>query len=232
MRMRELEERSGVGRETIRFYIREGLLPEPAREGRTSAQYSDDHVVRLKAIRRLQDERYLPLSVIKALLNADTPPDAASLAAFPELGEQVSAGHIGTATAAESLSALATRLSCEIFELEDLDRVGLIQIDRARAQPMVSADDVWLVEQTVRMREAGLNKERGFTADDFRFYLEFVDWLAGEEVKLFYGHMAGQATADQAVRAAEEGIAVMNDMLAALRRRAILAKLKQFKQGT
>ena len=31
MRMRDLERATGVGRETIRFYIREGLLPEPAR---------------------------------------------------------------------------------------------------------------------------------------------------------------------------------------------------------
>ena len=30
MKMRELEQRSGAGRETIRYYIRMGLLPEPA----------------------------------------------------------------------------------------------------------------------------------------------------------------------------------------------------------
>lgn len=40
MRMRELEARSGVGRETIRCYIREGLLPEPARAARNSASYT------------------------------------------------------------------------------------------------------------------------------------------------------------------------------------------------
>ena len=31
MKMKELEDRSGIGRETIRYYIREGLLPEPER---------------------------------------------------------------------------------------------------------------------------------------------------------------------------------------------------------
>lgn len=51
MRMRELEKRTGVGRETIRYYIREGLLPEPDRASRNSASYTDDHVARLKAIK-------------------------------------------------------------------------------------------------------------------------------------------------------------------------------------
>ena len=39
MRMRDLERATGVGRETIRFYIREGLLPEPERPGRNVAWY-------------------------------------------------------------------------------------------------------------------------------------------------------------------------------------------------
>ena len=43
MKMAELERRSGVGRETIRYYIREGLLPEPERRARNVAVYGDVH---------------------------------------------------------------------------------------------------------------------------------------------------------------------------------------------
>ena len=71
MRMRDLEKASGVSRETIRFYIREGLLPEPDRTHRNSATYSDDHLARLLTIRRLRDERFLPLSVIRSLFDGD-----------------------------------------------------------------------------------------------------------------------------------------------------------------
>ena len=69
--MRDLEKASGVGRETIRFYIREGLLPEPDKTSPNSARYTDVHVARLKAIKRLQEERFLPLAVIRTLLEAD-----------------------------------------------------------------------------------------------------------------------------------------------------------------
>ena len=37
MKMRELEQRTGVHRETIRVYLREGLIPEPERPRKTVA---------------------------------------------------------------------------------------------------------------------------------------------------------------------------------------------------
>jgi len=43
MRMRELEVKTGVSRETIRYYIREGIVPEPERPiefGRSSSYRS------------------------------------------------------------------------------------------------------------------------------------------------------------------------------------------------
>ena len=37
LKMKDLERTTGVGREAIRFYIREGLLPEPERPSRNVA---------------------------------------------------------------------------------------------------------------------------------------------------------------------------------------------------
>src|SRR5512132_1969078 len=71
LRMAELAARSGVPRETIHFYLREGLLPRPRKGGRTVAYYGEEHLDRLRIIRRLREEKYLPLAVIRRLL--DTP---------------------------------------------------------------------------------------------------------------------------------------------------------------
>lgn len=68
--MAELSARSGVPRETIHFYLREGLLPRPRKGGRTVAYYGEEHLERLRTIRRLRDEKYLPLAVIRRLLDA------------------------------------------------------------------------------------------------------------------------------------------------------------------
>ena len=75
MRMAELSRRSGIARETIHFYLREGLLPRPRKGGRTVAYYDEEHLERLRVIRRLRDEKYLPLAVIRRLL--DSPAAAA-----------------------------------------------------------------------------------------------------------------------------------------------------------
>lgn len=76
LRMAELSARSGMPRETIHFYLREGLLPRPRKGGRTVAYYGEEHLERLRTIRRLREEKYLPLAVIRRLL--DAPAAAAS----------------------------------------------------------------------------------------------------------------------------------------------------------
>jgi DNA-binding transcriptional MerR regulator len=66
--MSELAERSGVSAATIKHYLREGLLPEPVKTSRNMAYYPPEFVARLRTIKRLQEERYLPLRVIRELL--------------------------------------------------------------------------------------------------------------------------------------------------------------------
>lgn len=59
----DLEERTGVERGSIHYYIRKGLLSPPVRAGKTVAYYTSEHVKDLKTIRHLRKEGY-PLSVI------------------------------------------------------------------------------------------------------------------------------------------------------------------------
>ncbi len=69
-RMKDLCDASGLGRQAIHFYIREGLLPEGHKTGRNMAYYTQAHLDRLRLIRRLQDEQFLPLKAIRAVLSA------------------------------------------------------------------------------------------------------------------------------------------------------------------
>ena len=68
LKMSELAERSGVSAGTIKHYLREGLLGEGAdivRTSRNMAYYPPDYVERIQLIKRLQEERFMPLRVIK-----------------------------------------------------------------------------------------------------------------------------------------------------------------------
>jgi DNA-binding transcriptional MerR regulator len=56
----ELAERAGVSVRTVRYYISQGLLPGPGSRGK-HASYHEDHLARLRLIRRLA-ERHVPLA--------------------------------------------------------------------------------------------------------------------------------------------------------------------------
>jgi DNA-binding transcriptional MerR regulator len=65
MRIKELEEKSGIPRTTIHFYLRHGLLHPPQKTGRTMAYYNETHLQRLKQIESLKKGSRVPLSYLK-----------------------------------------------------------------------------------------------------------------------------------------------------------------------
>src|SRR3954451_16843587 len=78
LKMSELAEASGVSVGTIKHYLREGLLPEPVKTSRNMAYYPADFVERIRLIKQLQEERFMPLRVIKSMLD-DEPERARAL---------------------------------------------------------------------------------------------------------------------------------------------------------
>lgn len=68
--MAELAERSGLPVATIKYYLREGLLPPGEAVGATRARYGEAHLRRLRLIRALVDVAQLRLDVVRAVLHA------------------------------------------------------------------------------------------------------------------------------------------------------------------
>ena len=62
----ELAERADVSARTVRYYIQQGLLPAPESRG-PGAHYGEEHLDRLRLIRRMQRE-HLPLAEIRRRL--------------------------------------------------------------------------------------------------------------------------------------------------------------------
>ena len=70
-RIDDLARAAGITVDTVRFYVREGLLPPGEKQGRHRV-YGPDHAERVARIRELQDRRF-SLAAIKALLETDRP---------------------------------------------------------------------------------------------------------------------------------------------------------------
>ena len=74
MRIGELSERSGTPVPTIKYYLREGLLPRGERTGPNQAHYGDEHLHRLRLVRALTDVGGLPIATTREILaRVDSP---------------------------------------------------------------------------------------------------------------------------------------------------------------
>ncbi|MER6139444.1 MerR family transcriptional regulator [Streptomyces sparsogenes] len=75
MRVGELSSLSGVPTPTIKYYMREGLLPPGERTSRNQAHYDDRHLRRLRLIRALLDVGGLSVAVARDVIAALDSPD-------------------------------------------------------------------------------------------------------------------------------------------------------------
>jgi len=82
LKISELAERADVPVATVRHYLREGLLPEPVKTSKNMAYYPPEFVERIRLIKRLQEERFMPLRVIRDELLAERTPEAEVLERF------------------------------------------------------------------------------------------------------------------------------------------------------
>ncbi|MEW2389512.1 MerR family transcriptional regulator [Streptomyces venezuelae] len=70
MRLAELSRRSGVPTATIKYYLREGLLPPGHRVTATQAEYDDAHLQRLRLVRALVQVGRVPIASAREVLTA------------------------------------------------------------------------------------------------------------------------------------------------------------------
>jgi DNA-binding transcriptional MerR regulator len=216
MKMRELEQRSGVGRETIRYYIRMGLLPEPARPKPNVADYADEHVRRLGVIKRLRAETYMPLSFIKQVLGR---PNAGEIAALPGLDAML-ATSLGVApvNGGVPLAKAAAQAGLTLAELEVLAHDGVVAVTDGTLAPV----DLAIAQAWGRVKAAGYGPEAGFFAEDARIYVEALEPLTRREIERFYGRLTGSGPIEDFARLGQAGIELINELIAALRTRMLL----------
>jgi DNA-binding transcriptional MerR regulator len=75
VRISELAERSGTAPATIKFYVREGLLPPAEKTGYNQVSYGEEHVRRLHLVRALVEVGGLPIARVRAVVAAVDDPD-------------------------------------------------------------------------------------------------------------------------------------------------------------
>ncbi|MFC8719871.1 MerR family transcriptional regulator [Kitasatospora sp. NPDC057198] len=68
MRLADLGERSGVPLATVKYYLREGLLPPGRRINATQAEYDESHLRRLRLVRAMIQVGRIPVATVREVL--------------------------------------------------------------------------------------------------------------------------------------------------------------------
>jgi DNA-binding transcriptional MerR regulator len=221
LKMSELAQRSGVSAGTIKHYLREGLLGDGegvVRTSRNMAYYPPEYVERITLIKRLQEDRFMPLKVIKGMLDED--PDRAL--ALVELEDKIIERALEQRDAARVSKA-------EIRERYDLPEVVLDRLTELEVLTPTArgydADDVAIIEAMVRFRAGGYDETLGFTVYDTLRYREALQPLVEEEIATMLGRLAGEVEADRAAEIIASGAEPLRELLGALHSKLLLAEL-------
>lgn len=213
---------TGVSRETIRFYISEGLLPPPAKSAHNMGWYSQRHVELLKLIQQLRNEQFLPLKAIRTLVHGSqefefSEPQARVLAQLreklrvedPKLLASVTPGSIGL------------ELGLSRQEQKELKQLS------GAADDSTTASDVELSRLWIQLRENGINAERGFSPKDLFYLRDLVDNAVSEELHLFE-HRIRSMSPDEASRLRNVVVPALSRIFMLLHERRLALFIERF----
>jgi len=221
LKMSELAERSGVPAATIKHYLREGLLGEPVRTARNMAWYRPEEIERLRLIKRLQEQRFMPLKAIKRVLEEEDPERLSALIEVEDriLERAVRASETGRVSRAE------VRRRYQLPAVV-LDRLAELRVLTPNARGY-DAYDVQIIEAIARFRAGGYDERLGFTVYETLRYREALAPLVEEEVRTLLDRLAGEVDVDRAAEIVASGAQPLRELIGAMHSKLLLEELRR-----
>jgi DNA-binding transcriptional MerR regulator len=224
LKMSELAERSGVSPGTIRYYLREGLLGDGGdivRTSRNMAYYPPDYAERIALIKRLQEERFMPLRVIRGALRED--PDR--VRALVELEDRIIERALASA---EDQGRVSRKAATERYGVPRnvLDRLADIDVLTPNGRGY-DRDDIAIIEAIASFRAGGYEEALGFTVYDTLRYREALEPLVQAEVRALLERLAGEVEVERAMEIVAAGVEPLRELLGAMHSKLLLAELRR-----
>jgi len=188
VKMALLSRRSGVSTPTIKHYIREGLVPGPVvRTSKNMAYYDARIVERLRTIKELQAQQFLPLHVIGDLLE---PAPSAKLRSDAASQRRTLTALVPAVTPDRNVSrrrrsdVLKTDLTRK--ELEQLERARVVEVTGTGETAGYSGANLDIVELVAEIYRQGYRDV--FPISVAAKYLAQIEKFVAFEIEVFREH--------------------------------------------
>lgn len=188
LKIGEIAKRSGVPPSTIRYYVRQGLLPEPTKVNKSMAYYDEGCVEKIQAIRHLQEKKYFPLAVIKNILRRMD--EGLSLMEAEAIEDAVFGTHTDVPESLMDRKEFLKITGLREDELNQALKSGLLM-------PYIhEKTEVFYNQEDVRFARDVLKKIMDFGQDmgELKFYLDLGERIVDREITLRKKAVQGKST--------------------------------------
>jgi len=199
MKISQLVKRTGVPKETIHFYIREGLLRKPRKSGVNAAEYNESYVDQIRLIKDLRDNYYLPIPEIKKIVKDFkklSPSDQAVSQFYSQFFRPVDRLLAKEVVGKEAFRE-ATGLGWKW--LNKAEEWGVITPENRNGAVVYSPDDLEVGKLMVDMDRLGFGPKDGFDPEDLRDIAEFVKKYVVTVFKKYYQNNLEKLTSKEYV---------------------------------
>lgn len=193
IRVSELAKLAGVSLPTIKHYLNEGLIPRPVKTGKTMAYYDRSAVKRILLIKKLQQEKYMPLDVIKRVIDF-----AAEDEEELRLSEVIFRTDKLEADAPSVNEAyIERRTNYPLEKIRLLENEGIICPNVREDGKYYDAIDLELIEIMKRREEFGFPFD--YSLDIVKIYFDAMKQAVNKAIRLFVSSVLDEAPVKKAV---------------------------------
>ena len=186
MKISAVVKRTGVPKETIHFYIREGLLRKPHKSGANIADYNENHVKQIRFIKELRDNYYFPIPLIKKIIRKFKKQPSSDRAFFELHSKYFRPADRLLTEEIVGRDAFHDRTGLGRKWIYKAEQWGLIEPRIHDGQALYSLDDVAIAKLMVDMDRIGFGPKDGHDPEDLRYIADFVKGFVVSRFKKYY----------------------------------------------
>ena len=193
LRIGQLANQAGVSTATVKHYLKEGLLPQPVKTSRNMAYYDASCVERINLIKRMQKEKFLPLDVIKRLIDSGDSYDEEL-----ELGRAILKSHKELPRRSVKGSQVARTTGYDLEKIIMLEQEGLIFPAVKNNVKYYDSTDLEIIQIMKEREELGLSFHHSL--ETVRTYRDSITQAVQDDIRLFIKNSLGDVSTQQAIK--------------------------------
>jgi len=185
MKISELMERTGVSKETIHYYIREGVLGKPRKTGKNTAEYTESHVDQIKTIKSLRENYFLPIPVIKKLIKKQKTRSRSENFSFQFLIEnfrpldQLLFSEVNGRKAFINATGLSEKWLAKMIDWE------IVTAENRNQEDFFSQDDVIIGKLIADMDRIGIGPRDGFNPEELKNFTSVLRGFVAKNLERY-----------------------------------------------